>query len=214
MQAGQSWKTALSGKNFLLQFIFFLIYLIALIIFLNYFFAYIQRRQGVVLNDPLLDKLQPVNLSAYIFAGLYLAVLTGSIYLIHFPFRLLRVLQTVAILYTLRIVLMYFVKLDPPAGIIPLTDHFLQHLTYGDTVITKDLFFSGHTASILIILLACRRHKGLKLLLGLILIAVIIMLLWQHVHYTIDIIGAIIFTPLCWSITKYLYPRAERSLDI
>lgn len=213
MKAWQRWKTALSVKNFLLQFIFFLVYLIVLIIFLNYFFAYVQRREGVVLNDPLLDILQPVNLSAYIFAGLYLAVLTGAVYLINFPFRLLRVLQTVAILYTLRIVLMYFVRLDPPAGIIPLTDPFLQHLTYGDTVITKDLFFSGHTASILILVLACR-HKWLKLLLGLILIAVIMMLLWQHVHYTIDIIGAIIFTPLCWGIAKYLYHRAESSLDI
>src|SRR5690348_13769407 len=164
MKVWQRWKTALSAKNFLLQFIFFLVYLIALIIFLNYFFAYVQRRQGIVLNDPLLDKLQPADLSAYVFAGLYLAVLTGAVYLINFPFRLLRVLQTVAILYTLRIVLMYFVKLDPPAGIIPLTDHFLQHLTYGDTVITKDLFFSGHTASILILVLACR-HKWLKLLL-------------------------------------------------
>lgn len=199
----QSWKAASSTRFFTLRFLLSLGYLVALILFLNYFFAWVQRRDGVVLSDPLLALLKPVNFSRYIFVLLYIAVLTGAVYLLRHPLLLLRVLQTVAIVYSLRVIAMYFVPLDPPPGIIPLTDNFLQHLTYGGVVITKDLFFSGHTTSLLILALATR-NKWLKIFFSCLLIAVVIMLLWQHVHYTIDILGAFVFTPLCWYLSKYL----------
>jgi hypothetical protein len=31
--------------------------------------------------------------------------------------------------------------------------------------------------------------------------AVVIMLLIQHTHYSIDILGALVFTPVCWKVS-------------
>lgn len=86
---------------------------------------------------------------------------------------------------------MYLVKLDPPIGLIPLVDPVGKILGYGGQLITKDLFFSGHTASLLILFLAVK-IRWLKIFF-LVVLLTMIMLLWQHVHYTVDILGAFVF---------------------
>jgi hypothetical protein len=45
------------------------------------------------------------------------------------------------------------------------------------------------------------------LFLAITLIAVMVMLLFQHVHYSIDIAGALIITPACWLLSKLLLRR-------
>lgn len=195
------WKHATAEKRFFTWLIITPAYLIFLVGFLNWFLPYINQRHGIVLPDPLLSALPPVDLSQWIFSILYLSVFTTFIYLLGHPERFLRTLITVALVYSLRILTLYLVPLDPPAGCVPLADPLMVHLTYNGVIITKDLFFSGHTACMLILVLAVQK-KALKILMAAGLIAVIIMLLFQHAHYTIDIMGAIVFTPACWKISR------------
>lgn len=58
---------------------------------------------------------------------------------------------------------------------------------------TKDLFFSGHTSNMLLLAL-CFERKNDKLLGFAATTLVAVMVLFQHVHYTIDVLGAIVFT--------------------
>ena len=58
--------------------------------------------------------------------------------------------------------------------------------------ITKDLFFSGHTSTLFLMFLITQ-HKKVKATLLTISIIVPILLLVQHVHYTIDILAAPVF---------------------
>ncbi|MGH2645111.1 MAG: phosphatase PAP2-related protein [Chitinophagaceae bacterium] len=194
------WKYATAEKKFFAWLIITPAYLIFLVVFLNWFLPYINQRHGIVLPDPLLSALSPVDLSKWIFSILYLSVFTTFVYLIGHPERFLRTLITVALVYSLRMLTLYLVPLDPPAGCVPLADPLMLHLAYNGVIITKDLFFSGHTACMMILVLAVQK-KILKILLSTGLIAVIVMLLFQHAHYTIDIMGAIIFTPACWKMS-------------
>jgi hypothetical protein len=70
--------------------------------------------------------------------------------------------------------------------------------------ITKDLFFSGHTATMVFVCVFLKRNieKKIALILSVLLV---ILLLIQHIHYTIDVIGAIAFTLFSiWSTAKYM----------
>jgi len=199
--AKQEWSKAFSKKGFLVCLLFSVIWIIGLLIFMRDYFQYIEARKGVVLKDWLVQKLPASNFSTYIFGILYSSVAVGLLYLFTRPLLLLRVLETAAIVFTTRLITMYIVKLDPPEGIIPLVDSVTTHLKCGGKLITKDLFFSGHTASLLILYLAIK-NRWLKSFFLLALYVVILMLVWQHVHYTIDILGAIFFTNLGWKVTQ------------
>src|SRR5690349_14444397 len=86
------------------------------------------------------------------------------------------------------------VPLDPPVGIIHLKDP-LTSLTYGgrQLFITKDLFFSGHTSNLFMIYLCLQKKRDKQFaLLATIVIATLVLV--QHIHYSIDVIVAFIFT--------------------
>jgi membrane-associated phospholipid phosphatase len=63
----------------------------------------------------------------------------------------------------------------------------------GNAAFTKDLFFSGHTSTLFIVSLAEKR-RGLRIIFILSTILIGLLLVWQRVHYTIDVIGALLVT--------------------
>ena len=83
---------------------------------------------------------------------------------------------------------LFVVPLNPPTGLIPLADPFVQFFGSG-RVPTRDLFFSGHVSTLFLLSL-CARNKVLKLLFLALTLTVAVVVLWQHVHYTIDVMVA------------------------
>lgn len=92
------------------------------------------------------------------------------------------------------------VPLAAPAGLVELVDP-LTGVFYGHTVITKDLFYSGHTASLLTMYF-CLPKKSDRMLVLIATLIVGCLLLVQHVHYTIDVLAAPVFVFLLNSIMK------------
>jgi hypothetical protein len=86
--------------------------------------------------------------------------------------------------------------LNPPAGLLPITDP-LSNVLYGSKFITKDLFYSGHTGTLLLIYLNLKK-KPERIYTLLCTIAVGILVLVQHVHYVIDVVSAPFFTYCCY----------------
>lgn len=164
--------------------------------FLPVFFAEIEQRDGMVLDDFLLKVIPSYDVSLMIFIVLYGGILWLIRDVIRNPLVLLTVLWTYIFLCVSRIVTISLVPLDPPVGLVEMWDP-LSICFYHTKTITKDLFFSGHT-SVLFLLALCQQNKQKKLI-GFAMTALTGgLLLIQHVHYTVDVLAAPFFTVFLW----------------
>ncbi len=97
---------------------------------LPYFFNYIEKRQGVVLNDLLLAQIPPHNVSVLIFAIIWGMILLMLYRSLHSPSILITYCLTLAVVTFVRVTCIYLVPLNPPVGFIPLVDP-LSGVFYG-----------------------------------------------------------------------------------
>lgn len=154
------------------------------------FLTSVELRVGVVFVDPIHEVLGPVDYTWPIFIALYGALIAAIISLATVPTLLLRALRAYTLLIAIRIVAMWVLPLDPPADMIPLSDPIVELFAgSGTATLTRDLFFSGHTATLFLIGFIVpqkwlrRTFIGLALAVGFAVIA-------QHVHYTVDVVVA------------------------
>ena len=196
-----NWKNAGSSMSNRLKLIVGSALMFVIITILPFFFNSIQKRNGVILNDFVLAQVPPHNVSVAIFVIiwgmglliLYRAVFKPDIYL-HYVWALI-------VVCLVRMMTISFVALNPPAGLIPLTDP-LTGIFYGESSITKDLFFSGHIATLTLIYL-CLEKKTDKAFGLVAIIVVACLLVIQHIHYTVDILASPIITYACFRVTRY-----------
>jgi hypothetical protein len=150
--------------------------------------AHIERRPGVVLDDPILALLPPRSFTALTFGIIYVGLVVALAHLARTPQALVRGVQAYAILMLFRCATMMLTPLGPPAGMIILADPFAEHIVHSP-VLTKDLFFSGHTSTMFLLFLAAR-DRVMRAFFFACTVVVAVTVLWQHVHYTIDVIAA------------------------
>jgi len=197
-----NWKHTWGSHIQRAQIIIGSILVIAISCMLPSFFNFIQKRDGLLLNDWVLNAIPPHNVSWAIFSiiwgmGLY-ALWRGM----EKPTIFITYMWTFIFVTILRVSTISLFPLDPPKGLITLTDP-LTGVFYGESNITKDLFFSGHT-SILYLCYLCFERKTDKLIALMATLAVACLLLVQHVHYTIDVIAAFIIVYPVNKFVKYM----------
>lgn len=186
-----NWKEYLSSKHFRTEFTVTVVLLAAVLFFFPKFLQFAEQRDGVVLPDPVLALFNPVNLTWLTFGLIYLSLIIAIITLINKPDKLLLALQCYTVMVLFRIAAMYLLPLEAPAKLLPLNDPFVQLFGTGK-VLTKDLFFSGHTATLFLLYLITD-NKKLKLIFLACTVVVALSVLLQHVHYTIDVFAAPFF---------------------
>lgn len=155
------------------------------------FLTQIDLRPGVQLNDPVLNMLPARDLSGTIFLIIYSALIAGFVFLLPSPTRLVIGFEAYAVFVVLRMITMSLVPLEPPIGLIPLVDPILGFM-YAGKQVNKDLFFSGHTATMYLVYLMLPYGIYRKIA----FLAVLVMgacLVSQRVHYTVDVIVAPFF---------------------
>ncbi|MFN3695059.1 MAG: phosphatase PAP2-related protein, partial [Ignavibacterium sp.] len=141
------------------------------------------------------------------FTLIYGSIITAIIYLISKPEKLLFTIQLYTLMVVVRIISMWLLPLNPPDKMITLVDPFVEFFGTGKTL-TKDLFFSGHTATLFILFLTAD-SKYLKMIFLISTVGVAISVLLQHVHYSIDVFAAIFFTYASYSVLKTLKNKSE-----
>jgi hypothetical protein len=195
------WKIFWPKKNFRFQFIVAVTLLISFMIFVPYFFDFVEARSGKIIHDPLLDLLPVADVSWLIFFFLYFGVISWLVTSVKTPDILIAGMQTYILVTFLRLCSITLFPLEPPAGYVPLTEPFVQFFTNGGKIISKDLFFSGHMTTILFCYF--NKKKGwLKTVYLLSASSIGVLLMIQRVHYSIDIIAAPLFTWLCFLFTR------------
>lgn len=194
------WSQYLRNKSFRNKLAGGLLLLVLLIAFLPYYFAFVEARKGILLNDLVLDFITSANVSIPTFIIIWSLSLWYLFKSYKDPALMLLILWGFNILSISRIISIYLVPLEPPNNLIELIDPITNSF-YGAKFITKDLFFSGHTAT-LVCLALCLRTKRDQIIVFTGAIIVGILVLVQHVHYTIDVIAAFVFPFLIVPIAK------------
>ncbi len=202
-----SWKEFLKEKRNRAELIISLILLAIVLTSLANFLNHVEARPGVLLPDPLLNLFKPIDLTWLIFALIYISLVVAIATFSKNPKRLLFAVQLYTLMVAVRIAAMYLLPLEPPATMIILNDPFVEFFGTGQTL-TKDLFFSGHTATLLILFLVSEK-KTIKTVFLISTIVVAIAVLLQHVHYTIDVFAAVFFTYTCYVVLEKLKMRVH-----
>lgn len=185
---GLKWKQFLLISSNRVRVVGTIVALSATMAVFGWFFKMIERRPGVVLVDPVLAFFDPIELTWLIFLLIYFSLGAGFLLLLKNPVRWILAVQAYALMVGIRMIMMACVPLDPPPTMIPLIDPLVRYVGTGEFM-TRDLFFSGHTATMTLIYLTAEGRR-LRLFFGVSAIAVALSVIFQHVHYTIDVLVA------------------------
>ena len=178
---------------------------ILVLILFPFFFQYIERRDGIQLQDIVLNNIPAVDVSAFIFIIIWATALLTLIRAIQQPEIFITFLFSFFILSLCRIAAIALVPLNAPEGLIPLADP-LTNTFYGGHFVTKDLFYSGHVATQFLMFL-CLKKRIDKCLTAISTTSVAILVLMQHVHYTIDVLVAPLFAYFCFILGRIIGKR-------
>ncbi len=180
------WRAFLSGRK---QFVVFIISMTLFFLSGNVLTSFLdvaQNRPGFRFSDPVLALFEPVNLTWFTFIVIYGGVFIAFWLLLKEPVRFALTAQVFSIVYFARFISMYLLPLLAPETIIPLTDPMIGLFADGKTF-TNDLFFSGHTSSIMVFYLVFREKKIWGHLFAFFSISMPLAILLQHAHYTVDV---------------------------
>ena len=189
-----SWSEAWAIRSFKTKTVVALALVAIILLSLPYFFAFIEKREGMVLQDFVLDTIPAMDVSIPTFVIIWSIVLLVFYRIYQNPHLFLVVAYGFILMCILRILTISMLPLNPPAGLIVLKDP-IANIAYGGNgiFITKDLFYSGHTGNMFLFFL-CLERKWDKIfaLTASFLVGILVMI--QHIHYSIDVIAAFIFT--------------------
>ena len=185
------WKKEWNDPSFRRQTLITMPVLLAVLFTLARFLEFAEQRAGATLPDPVLVLFTPIDVTWLTFGLIYVGLVVGIGYLLRRPRYLLLAIQSYVVMVLFRIVAMYLLPLDPPASLIPLADPLVEYFGTGK-VLTKDLFFSGHTATLFILFLAAP-GRWVKAVFLTCTISVAVCVLVQHVHYSIDVFAGPVF---------------------
>jgi len=200
-----NWQSFFGDKRTRNQFILTVVLLAILMLSFSQFLQFIENRKGVSLPDPLLNTFGPINLTWLTFSLIYLSLILFVLSVWKEPKKLMSALQAYGLMVIFRTIAMYLVPLEPPETLIFLNDPFVQLFGSGE-ILTKDLFFSGHTATLFLLFLLTE-NKKLKIVFLLSTTIVGIAILLQHVHYSVDVFIAPFVAYTAFRIIKVLHER-------
>lgn len=172
---------------------------------------WVERRQNLpLLADPVLAALPPRDLTWLIFAMIYAGLIVALVSLLPYPRAMLVGLQAYIAMLLLRMLSMYLTPIGAPAGMIPLRDPFAEYFTR-TALLTKDLFFSGHTSTMFLLFIGVPSRAGIKAVFLFCTVAVGGSLLWQHVHYSVDVLAAPPFAYLAFHAVSRLHRMRQEN---
>ncbi|MDO7845115.1 phosphatase PAP2-related protein [Hymenobacter sp. M29] len=194
----ERWPAAWARPGFRLRLGLVLLLLLGLLPVVPGFYHFIQARPGQRLADPLLALLPVHDVSVPTFALIYGAIAGTLVYLLPRPQRLLQALWAYYFLQLLRMLTLWLLPLEPPTTLVLLHDPVMDRIFEVTTQpIVRDLFFSGHTATMVLLTLVGRGQRW-RWVLGLMSVAVGLLVLVQRVHYSYDVLAAPLFAWLAY----------------
>jgi hypothetical protein len=192
-----NWQEALRDENFKRYFPPNFIVCVIVYYMVMYWLNVNSTRPGLIINDPIYHLLEPRDLSWFIFFFTYTSTTVIILYIVQYPYLLHRALMSFVAVFVIRAICIRLVPLSPSPGIIPLYDPVTDTLGHEGRIM-NDLFFSGHVSDIATFYFLCRSTTIIRRYMFLCMIVVGSLLVWQRVHYTIDVVMAPVFSYVCY----------------
>lgn len=211
-QSGQNWLRAMRNASFRKKLIPGCILIAAILIAFPFFFQAIEKRDGTMINDWVLNEIPSYNLSVPIFVVIWATALLALIRAIKDPGIFIVFAWSYILVSAMRALCITLIPLSPPKGLVQLIDP-LSNTFYGHAVVTKDLFFSGHTSTIFLMFL-CLKDKWDKVLSLSATFLLAILLMIQHIHYFIDIVAAPLFTYIAFIAGRRFVFRGKTEIEV
>lgn len=183
----RDWLRTLGGRGVVA---FCLATLIGMILFMPYYYReLLGPKPGYLLYDPVLNFFTPTDWSDAVNFILGLGLVQTIVMYWKEPRIILTAVLTYCLVNIFRALTMYIVTLEPPADMILLIDPISALFVYPDKAFAKDLFFSGHVSTMMAMVFVERNRLWYWIkTVGTALMSVF--LVWQHVHYTVDLVAA------------------------
>jgi membrane-associated phospholipid phosphatase len=208
-----TWSRSFQEKGFRNEFILSIVVFSVLAHYFLGFLNIVEARQGSVLNDPVLALLQPIDLTWPIFIIIYSSTALIIYHLYDDPERFLLGIKTYTLVLFFRMTAMYLLPLEPPKDMIALHDPFVEFFSGSQSILTKDLFYSGHTATMFSFFLIARSksYKTVFLIFTVLMGSGVIL---QHVHYAVDVFAAPAFVYASYKIASIkIFPRKKLNIE-
>ena len=210
----ETWSTAFSSRSYRNQLFLTLLVFVAACLHDCHYLRVWQDRQGVQINDIVLNQLPPHDFSLEIFMLEYCTLLIVTVITVQHPDRLVKGLQMFTLVIFARTMSIYFFPLEPPKDMILLNDPMAAFFLHTkDMFVTKDLFFSGHISALtLLMLISPNRYVKAWALTA--TIAVGGLILWQHVHYSLDVAFAPLASYVSYKVILFIHRESRYGLEL
>jgi hypothetical protein len=205
-----SWKQSWSITSYKVQFVISTFAIIGIALAFPTFFDFLESRNGPQLNDVVLNFFPVADVSWVVFFFLYGGIAISIFGLSKNPREFLIAMQTYALVTLLRMLAITLFPLSPPAGYIPLKEPFVQLFVNSHRIISKDLFFSGHMATLCSLFFPLREKK-FRIPVLICLVGIAVMVLVQRNHYSIDVLFAPMITYACYHLASKYFSRFNLS---
>jgi hypothetical protein len=208
------WSTAWRSRSFRNQFALSLLLLIGVGMHQFHCLRVWQARPGIQINDLVLNMLPPHDFSIPIFILEYSTLLLVFVSLLSIPDRLVKGFQMFSLALFARTVSVFLIPLEQPSDMIPLNDPMANLLLHTEEIfVSKDLFFSGHVLAItLLMLIAVNKYLKAYAMVAAIIVGILIM--WQHVHYSMDVIFAPLVSFTAYKLVLYIHRETRYGLEL
>ncbi len=204
-----NWSAELKNAKFRNQFIITMLSYVFLFKYCRIVMTIFESRKGDQINDKFLALLPPIDSSNTIFILTYSVLALFILTNITNPIKFAKAMQAYTLLMIMRTITIYLVPLEPPVGMIILKDTISNFFMSGESgkYIVKDLFFSGHVSTAMLFFIITENKIIKRILLGL-SICIATLILFQHVHYLIDVVAAPFFSLLAYTIVMLVHKES------
>ncbi|MBU0930279.1 MAG: hypothetical protein KJ623_04380 [Nanoarchaeota archaeon] len=180
-----------------------LLFLIVSIVLDYYAGVYVTKTSGVVAPDLILDHIPTLDLDFIFIYGYMLVIALIFLYPLIFKVKELhKVIGQFSLLIMIRSAFTCFTHLSVPSSALT----FNVPWVISTISFKNDLFFSGHTAVAFLGFLLFRKEKiGYFFLVSSLVLGIVV--LFMHVHYSIDVLSAFFITYGSFNIGKWFFNK-------
>jgi hypothetical protein len=168
--------------------------------------VYANAHQSNFVRDVLLDRLPLLDTSFIVNQGAVVFAVAVAALAARYPGRVPFLVKSVALFVGVRAVFISLTHLGVyPQHIVPPQDDLTQALAYFST--NGSLFFSGHTGLPLLMALIFWDRRSIRMAFLAASAVASAGVLLAHLHYTIDVLGAVFITPTIYRLAEWCFSR-------